>query len=85
MTLISLVISTIESVFAPLPRTERGMPLVINGDPKGQNILYCNGNSVVIRNVEVGEITARTSVYITNFVKVDWVPFRCGRWDFVSP
>ncbi|CDW55423.1 actin interacting protein 1 [Trichuris trichiura] len=35
-----------ESVFAALPLTTRGMPLVINGDPKGKNFLYCNGNSV---------------------------------------
>jgi len=41
------------SIFATLPRTQRGMPLVIKGDPKGKNILYCNGNSVVIRDVAV--------------------------------
>ena len=27
--------------------------MVINGDPKGKNMLYCNGNTVVIRDIEV--------------------------------
>ena len=30
----------------------RGKPLLIGGDPKGKNILYCTGNSVVVRNVK---------------------------------
>jgi hypothetical protein len=29
------------------------MPIVINGDPKGNNFLYCNGNAVVIRDINV--------------------------------
>lgn len=39
--------------FASLPRTTRGKALVLNGDPKGKNMLYTNGNSVIIREVEV--------------------------------
>lgn len=27
--------------------------MIINGDPKGKNILYCNGKTVVIRDIEV--------------------------------
>ena len=42
-----------ESVFAPLPNAQRGVPLILTGDPKGQNFLYCVGNSVIIRNIEV--------------------------------
>lgn len=42
-----------ESIFSTLPFTERGQPMVINGDPQGKNMLYCNGNTVVIRNIEV--------------------------------
>ncbi|XP_062572597.1 actin-interacting protein 1-like isoform X1 [Saccostrea cucullata] len=39
--------------FASLPRTTRGKPLVLNGDPKNKvNMLYTNGNSVIIRDVE---------------------------------
>ena len=45
--------STAESVFAPLPTTKRGMPLVLHGDPKGKTFLYTVGHSVVIRDIEV--------------------------------
>ena len=48
-----LCVHTTEGVFATLPHTERGMPMVINGDPKGNNFLYCNGNAVVIRDINV--------------------------------
>lgn len=43
----------IEYIFAALPRTQRGQPLVLGGDPKGKNFLYTNGNSVIIRNIDV--------------------------------
>ncbi|XP_043463135.1 actin-interacting protein 1 isoform X1 [Leptopilina heterotoma] len=39
-------------IFATLPRTQRGQPLVLGSDPKGKNILYTNGNSVIIRNID---------------------------------
>lgn len=42
-----------ESIYATLPRTQRGHPLVLGGDPKGKNFLYTNGNSVIIRNIQV--------------------------------
>ncbi|XP_049693412.2 actin-interacting protein 1 [Helicoverpa armigera] len=38
--------------WAALPRTQRGTPLVLGGDPKGRNFLYTNGNSVIIRDIE---------------------------------
>ena len=38
--------------FATLPKTTRGQHIVIGGDPKGKNFLYCNNNSVIIRGVE---------------------------------
>jgi len=41
-----------QSIFATLPRTQRGMPLVLGGDPKGKTFLYPNGNSIVIRDIE---------------------------------
>uniref|UniRef100_A0A915E449 Uncharacterized protein n=1 Tax=Ditylenchus dipsaci TaxID=166011 RepID=A0A915E449_9BILA len=43
---------TKECTFASLPRTTRGLPLVISGSPDGKKFVYCNGNSVYIRNVE---------------------------------
>lgn len=41
-----------EYIFAALPRTQRGTPLVLGGDPKGRTFLYTNGNSVIIRDIE---------------------------------
>ena len=37
--------------FSSLPRTERGQPIVMDKDPKGETFLYCHGNSVIIRNL----------------------------------
>jgi hypothetical protein len=42
-----------EFIYASLPRTSRGQPIVLGGDPKGKNFLYANGNSVIIRNIDV--------------------------------
>ncbi|XP_078534599.1 WD repeat-containing protein 1 [Lissotriton helveticus] len=42
----------IKKVFACLPQVERGVAKVIGGDPKGNNFLYTNGKSVIIRNIE---------------------------------
>lgn len=42
-----------EFTYATLPKTQRGQPIVLGGDPKGVNFLYTNGNSVIIRNIEV--------------------------------
>ncbi|KAK6639095.1 hypothetical protein RUM43_007365 [Polyplax serrata] len=39
-------------IYSTLPRTQRGQPIVLGGDPKGKNFLYTNGNSVIIRNIE---------------------------------
>eukprot|EP01102_Stenamoeba_stenopodia_P018587 TRINITY_DN683_c0_g1_i1.p1 TRINITY_DN683_c0_g1~~TRINITY_DN683_c0_g1_i1.p1 ORF type:complete len:603 (+),score=164.15 TRINITY_DN683_c0_g1_i1:90-1898(+) len=41
-----------KSVFASLPQTTRGKPVLLGGDPKGNNILYTCGNSVIIRNIK---------------------------------
>ncbi|ODM88027.1 Actin-interacting protein 1 [Orchesella cincta] len=43
---------TCRNTLATLPRTQRGAPIVLGGDPKGKNFLYCNGNSVIIRNID---------------------------------
>uniref|UniRef100_A0A6I8PWJ9 WD repeat-containing protein 1 n=1 Tax=Xenopus tropicalis TaxID=8364 RepID=A0A6I8PWJ9_XENTR len=42
----------LEKVFASLPQVERGVAKIITGDPKGNNFLYTNGKSVIIRNIE---------------------------------
>ncbi|MCP9266342.1 Actin-interacting protein 1 [Dirofilaria immitis] len=41
-----------DATFASLPRTVRGMPLSLNASPDGQKLIYCNGNSVYIRNIQ---------------------------------
>ena len=59
---------TPKSVFASLPKTERGRALVINGDPKGKNFLYTNEKTVIIRNLanpEIGETYSQHSVDAT--------------------
>ncbi|KAK9739368.1 hypothetical protein QE152_g9106 [Popillia japonica] len=43
---------SLKNVYATLPKTQRGQPLVLGGDPKGKNFLYTNGNSVIIRNID---------------------------------
>ncbi|RWS30825.1 Actin-interacting protein 1-like protein [Leptotrombidium deliense] len=45
------------AIIATLPRTQRGNPLVLGGDPKGKNFLYTNGNSVIIRDIRHPEIS----------------------------
>lgn len=35
-----------------MPRTSRGNPLVLGGDPKGKNFLYPNANSIIIRDID---------------------------------
>ncbi len=42
-----------ESILAPLPAAQRGKPTLIGGDPQGENILYCLGNDVIIRSIQV--------------------------------
>jgi len=39
------------NLYAPLPKTERGKPVLLGGDPKGENVLYCNGSDVIIRSL----------------------------------
>uniref|UniRef100_A0A8C8CZF0 WD repeat domain 1 n=1 Tax=Oncorhynchus tshawytscha TaxID=74940 RepID=A0A8C8CZF0_ONCTS len=42
----------LKHVFASLPQMERGVAKVLGGDPKGNNFLYTNGKSVIIRNMD---------------------------------
>ena len=34
---------------APLPPVERGKSVIIGGDPKGKNFLYCSGKGITCR------------------------------------
>lgn len=59
----------LENIYATLPRTQRGQPIVLGGDPKGKNFLYCNGNSVIIRNIDVS-IRAKCRVDIFHKIQI---------------
>uniref|UniRef100_A0A8C5LRC3 WD repeat domain 1 n=1 Tax=Leptobrachium leishanense TaxID=445787 RepID=A0A8C5LRC3_9ANUR len=47
-----MIMRRYQKVFACLPQVDRGVAKIIGGDPKGNNFLYTNGKSVVIRNIE---------------------------------
>eukprot|EP01090_Pellita_catalonica_P003495 TRINITY_DN13168_c0_g1_i1.p1 TRINITY_DN13168_c0_g1~~TRINITY_DN13168_c0_g1_i1.p1 ORF type:complete len:658 (-),score=131.48 TRINITY_DN13168_c0_g1_i1:88-2061(-) len=41
-----------KNLYAPLPKTERGKPVLIGDDPgKGESIIYCVGSDVIMRNL----------------------------------
>jgi len=46
-----------KNIYGSIPTTTRGRAVLIGGDPKGENILYVTGNSVVIRNIKNPLIT----------------------------
>lgn len=42
----------LSETYACVPSTERGRGILISGDAKSNNILYCNGRSVIIRSLD---------------------------------
>ncbi|WJX21243.1 Actin-interacting protein 1-2 [Trifolium repens] len=44
--------ATLSETYACAPSTERGRGILISGDPKTNNILYCTARSVIIRNLD---------------------------------
>ncbi|KAG4907592.1 hypothetical protein JHK84_056124 [Glycine max] len=44
--------ATLSETYACAPSTERGRGILISGDAKTNNILYCTGRSVIIRNLD---------------------------------
>jgi len=42
----------LKTIYAPSVFTTRGKPVVLGGDPKGNNFLYTCGNAVIIRNIQ---------------------------------
>jgi len=44
--------ASLKTIYAPTPFTTRGKPIVLGGDPKGNNFLYTCGNAVIIRNIK---------------------------------
>lgn len=54
----------VDKTFASLPRTVRGLPLVISGDPTNTKFIYCNGNNVYIRDIAVSRVIIFKKIYI---------------------
>ncbi|XP_069948850.1 actin-interacting protein 1 isoform X1 [Cherax quadricarinatus] len=55
------------SIWASLPRTQRGQPIVLGVDHKGKKLLYGNGNSVIIRDLEnpaIAEVYTEHSIQV---------------------
>lgn len=44
--------SELSETYASMPSTERGRGILISGHPKSNNILYTNGRSVIILNLD---------------------------------
>ncbi|KAF2069447.1 hypothetical protein CYY_009240 [Polysphondylium violaceum] len=43
--------ATLKTILSPSPVVTRGKSVFVNGDPKGNNLLYCSGNAIIIRNM----------------------------------
>ncbi|KAK4313062.1 hypothetical protein Pmani_015581 [Petrolisthes manimaculis] len=56
------------SIWASLPRTQRGQPIVLGVDPKGKKLLYAHSNSVIIRDIEDSAIA---DVYTEHSIQVN--------------
>jgi WD40 repeat protein len=67
--------------FACLPRTERGQPIVLGSDPKGETFLYCHGNSVVIRNLDSPQYS---EVYTQHSTQVNVAKYSPSRFYIAS-
>ncbi|KYQ99716.1 WD40 repeat-containing protein [Tieghemostelium lacteum] len=43
--------TSLKNIIAPTPVVTRGKSVFVNGDPKGNNLLYASGNAIIIRNM----------------------------------
>ncbi|PAV57649.1 hypothetical protein WR25_23291 [Diploscapter pachys] len=70
-------------VFASLPRTTRGLPTVLGNSPDGTKLLYCNGNSVFIVNMnDVTDVDIYTEHPIsTTVAKMSPSGYYCASGD----
>lgn len=59
---------------------ERGVSKVIGGDPKGNNFLYTNGKSVVIRDIDVslGPFIKTGAANLFKYLTIIWL-YMCKR------
>ncbi|XP_071543486.1 actin-interacting protein 1 isoform X2 [Panulirus ornatus] len=87
---------SILSTWASLPRTQRGQPIVLGVDPKGKNLLYSCGNSVIIRKLENPAISDVYTEHSTQVNVAQYAPsgfYICSGdqhgkvriWDTINP
>jgi len=67
--------------FACLPRTERGQPIVLGSDPKGENFLYTNGNSVITRSLDSPQYS---EIYTQHSTQVNVAKYSPSRFYIAS-
>ncbi|KAI8346341.1 quinon protein alcohol dehydrogenase-like superfamily [Mortierella sp. GBAus27b] len=62
------------SIFASAPLTSRGSGVHLDTDPKGESILYTNGKSVFIRNIENPSIATEYTQHSHNATVAKYAP-----------
>ncbi|KAG0284702.1 hypothetical protein BGZ96_010956 [Linnemannia gamsii] len=62
------------SIFACSPLATRGQTVHLDADPKGENILYTNGKSVYIRNLEKPHIAKEYTQHSCNATVAKYAP-----------
>jgi len=67
--------------FACLPRTERGQPIVLGSDPKGENFLYTHGNSVFMRSLDSPQYS---EIYTQHSTQVNVAKYSPSRFYIAS-
>ncbi|KAK8400426.1 hypothetical protein O3P69_003240 [Scylla paramamosain] len=84
------------SIWACLPRTQRGQPIVLGTDPKGKKLLYVHANSVIIRDIENPSIAEVYTEHSTQVNVAQYAPsgfYICSGdqhgkvriWDTINP
>jgi len=62
------------SIWACLPRTQRGQPVVLGCDPKGEKLLYGHSNSVIIRDLKNPAISDMYTEHSVPVTVAKWAP-----------
>ncbi|RHZ52609.1 hypothetical protein Glove_460g59 [Diversispora epigaea] len=65
---------TRKSIYACTPSTIRGKTVKLGLDPKGQNFLYTNGKTVIIRNIAKPEIATEYTGHSANATVAKYSP-----------
>jgi WD40 repeat protein len=66
--------ASLKNLYAVAPFTSRGQAVHLGKDPKGKNILYTNGRSVIIRNLENPLIADQYTEHVANATVARYAP-----------